>query len=123
MYRSTLFIPLYLYGHYEKVVELGTKMTESMHGLWSLRLSTQVYFYLSLAMLSLHLENPNRPGLESSIKMVEKYKEEIDYMRKACDANYGMWSLLLEALLCEVRGDSSGAMLAFEVMTFPPAPY
>ncbi|KAM5429440.1 Chk1 protein kinase [Microsporum canis] len=114
MYRSIIFIPLYAFGHYSKIMELGAEMIDELRGVFSLRLATQVYFYLSLATLSLHLEDPQRPDLESSINTVERYKKEIDYMRNACDANYGMWSLLVKALLCEVRKDFQGALVAFE---------
>lgn len=115
MYNAMLFVPLYAYGYHAKIVELGNKMVDSMHGLWSLRLGTQFYFYFALALLSLHLEDPNRPDLESSLEAVEKYKKEIDYMRNNCDANYGMWSLLLEALLHEVKGNCTEAIQSFEV--------
>ncbi|KAK2882686.1 hypothetical protein FQN49_000118 [Arthroderma sp. PD_2] len=114
MYRSILFTPLYAYGHYTKIVELGTEMIDNLRGIWSSRLATQVYFYLSLATLSLHLEDPQRPGVESSIDSVDRYKKEIDYMRDACDANYGTWSLMVQALLFEVKEDFQGALVAFE---------
>ncbi|KAF3491203.1 two-component sensor protein histidine protein kinase [Arthroderma uncinatum] len=114
MYRSVLFIPLYAYGHYAKIVELGTEMAGQLHGIWSSRLATQAYFYLSMATLSLHLEDPQLPGVESSISAVEGYKKEIDYMRGGCDANYGTWSLMVQALLCEVKKDFQGALIAFE---------
>ncbi|KAK2740197.1 hypothetical protein FQN57_006208 [Myotisia sp. PD_48] len=114
MYHCILFVPLYLYGHYDTVVELGTKMIESLPGLWASRLKIQAHFYLSLSILSLHLDNPNRPGLELSIQKVEEYKKVVDFARKACDANYGMWSLLLEGMLHELKKNMVGAMKALE---------
>jgi hypothetical protein len=108
-------VPLYLYGHHERVVEVGTKMTATLDGLWSTRAATLTYFYLSLSTVTLYLENPNREGLGSSLERVRKYKSEVDFKRRACDVNYGMWSLLLEALICEVTGDYQGTMQAFEV--------
>lgn len=94
---------------------MGAEMVGQLRGIFSSRLATQVYFYLSLATLSLHFEDPLRPDLEENLKKVERYKEEIDYMRDACDANYGMWSLLVKALLSELKRDFQGALVAFEV--------
>lgn len=113
-YYSTVMIPLFLYGYNDKVVRLGTKMTETLHGMWSLRSATQTYFYLSLALLTIELDNPTHEPDQDVIAQVRKYKEEVDFKRQACDANYGMWSLLLEALLAEIAGDLSGANRAFE---------
>ncbi|GBF62082.1 autoinducer 2 sensor kinase/phosphatase [Trichophyton mentagrophytes] len=113
-YRSIILIPLYVFGHYARIVEMGAEMVGQLRGIFSSRLATQVYFYLSLATLSLHFEDPLRPDLEENLKKVERYKEEIDYMRDACDANYGMWSLLVKALLSELKRDFQGALVAFE---------
>ncbi|KKZ67766.1 hypothetical protein EMCG_06532 [[Emmonsia] crescens] len=114
MYRAMSLIPLYAYGYYEKVVEIATDMTKTLAGLWSLRAATHTYFYLSLSMLNLHLDDPSRPGLEETIKKVTEYKKEIDFKARACDANYGMWSLILEGLICEASGKFQSALLAFE---------
>ncbi|PGG95395.1 serine/threonine protein kinase [Helicocarpus griseus UAMH5409] len=114
MYRAMSLLPLYLYGYHEKLVEIATEMTKTLPGLWTLRAATHTYFYLSLALLSLHLDDPSRPGLEDTIKQVMEYKKEIDFKTSACDANYGMWSLILEALLCEANGNLQDALPAFE---------
>ena len=115
IYWGMAMMPLYLYGHHEMAVEVGTKITETIDGLWSIRIAPLVYFYLSLSILSLHLDNPSREGLEESLETVRKYKYEIDFARSACDPNYGMWSLILEAMICEVTGDQADAVHAFEV--------
>ncbi|KAK2785387.1 hypothetical protein FQN52_008446 [Onygenales sp. PD_12] len=114
MYRAMNLIPLYLYGYHEKLVEIAIEMTKTLPALWSLRTATLTYFYLSLAMLSLHLDDPSRPGLQSTIEQVREYKKEIDFKTSACDANYGMWSFILEALLSEASGNLQGALRAFE---------
>ncbi|EER42214.1 sensor histidine kinase/response regulator [Histoplasma capsulatum H143] len=114
LYRAMSLVPLYFYGYYEKVVEIGTDMMKTVAGLWSLRAATQTYFYLSLAMLNLHLDDPSRPGLEETINQVREYKKEIDFKARACDANYGTWALLLEGLICEASGKFQSSLVAFE---------
>lgn len=115
MYRAIMLVPLYLYGYHDKVVETGTKVVENIRSLWSSRYAPHTYFYISLAILSLHLDDPSRPGLLADMDLVKEYKAKIDFMSNACDVNYGMWSLLLEALLCEVDRDFPGTVKALEV--------
>ncbi|EEP82380.1 hypothetical protein UREG_07245 [Uncinocarpus reesii 1704] len=113
-YRAIMLVPLYLYGYYDRVVDVGTAIVNNIECLWSSRFATQTYFYLSLAILSRHIEDPSRPGLEQDIELVQKYKQEIDLMESACNTNFGMWSLLVQALLCELKEDYSGTMQALE---------
>lgn len=115
IYCGLSLMPLYLYGHHETAVEVGTKIMDSIHGLWSIRVAVLIYFYLSLSILSLHHDDPTREGLESSLETVRKYKAEIDFARSACDSNYGMWSLILEAMIHEVTGGHAEAIQSYEV--------
>ena len=115
IYWGLAMIPLFAYGHHTKAIQLGMQMMETMPRLWSARVSYVVYFYLALSLLTLHNEYPARGYLDGSLHTVLKYKAEVDFARSACDANYGMWSLILEALICEVRNDHTSAIQSFEV--------
>jgi tetratricopeptide (TPR) repeat protein len=115
IYWGLGMIALYVYGHHEKAIEVGSSMMESVDRLWSMRVSYLIYFYLSLSILTQHFDDPSHSQLDSRMEDVLKYKAEIDFARSACDANYGMWSLLLEALLCELREEFNPAVLAYEV--------
>ncbi|KMU71915.1 histidine kinase [Coccidioides immitis RMSCC 3703] len=113
-YRAMMLIPLYLYGYYDRVVEVGTEIVNNIECLWSSRFATQTYFYLSLGIMSRRLEDPGRPGLKEDIELVRKYKKEIDFMESACHTNFGMWSLLVQALLSEISNDYSATMQGLE---------
>ncbi|KAI2419924.1 Chk1 protein kinase [Ophidiomyces ophidiicola] len=113
-YRAMMLIPLYLYGHYDRAVEIGTEIVNNIECLWSSRFATQTYFYLSLAIMSRRLENPGRPDLQEDIKLVERFKSEIELMETACHTNFAMWSLIVKALLCELNEDYSATMQALE---------
>ena len=118
IYWGLAMIPLFAYGHHNKVIELGIQMMETMPRLWSARVAYVVYFYLALSLLTLHNDYPARGYLDGNLKIVLKYKAEVDFARSACDANYGMWSLILEALIYEVRNDHTSAIQTFEVSYF-----
>lgn len=115
IYWGLAMIPLFVYGHHSKAIELGVQMMDTMPRLWSARVSYVVYFYLALSLLTLHNDYPAGGYLDGNMKTVLRYKAEVDFARSACDANYGMWSLILEALVFEVRNDHSSAIRAFEV--------
>lgn len=115
IYWGLAVIPLYTYGHYEKAIELGTSMVDSINRLWSLRIRYSVKFYLSLSILTRHLKHPIGSDMDLCLDNVFKYQEEIEFARTSCNANYGMWSSLLEALLCEIRQESRSATKAYEV--------
>lgn len=114
IYYGLSMIALTLYGHHTKAVQVGTQLLETAHRLWSVRVSYVIYFYLSVALLILHNDYPAQGYLDGKMDMVLQYKAEIDFARSCSDANYGMWALLLEALICEVRNDHSAAIQAFE---------
>ncbi|KAL4810039.1 hypothetical protein BDV18DRAFT_52126 [Aspergillus unguis] len=114
IYQALSLIPLYLYGHHTKAVQLAAEMEESISRLWSARVSYVVYFYAALSHLTIHNDNPTRAYLDGKLDIVLRYKAEIDFARQACDANYGMWALILEALVYEVQDDHTSALQAFE---------
>ncbi|KAL4782422.1 hypothetical protein BJX76DRAFT_358973 [Aspergillus varians] len=114
IYYALALIPLFLYGHHAKAIELAAQMEESISRLWSSRISYVVYFYSALCHLTIHNDNPTRCYLDGKLEIVLKYKAEIDFVRQACEANYGMWALILEALIYEVQDDHTSALQTFE---------
>ncbi|KAJ5887929.1 hypothetical protein N7495_007970 [Penicillium taxi] len=114
IYYGLAMIPLTLFGHHCKAIEVGTYILETAPRLWSVRVKYVIYFYLSISILTLHSDYPDRGHLEGKMKMILQYKSEIDFARRCSDANYGMWSLLLEALIAEARNDHGTATQAFE---------
>jgi len=114
IYYGLSLIPLFLYGHYSRAIQVGTQLLETAHRLWSVRVTYVIYFYLSISLLTLHNDNPAHGYLDGKLDTVLQYKAEIDFARNCSDANYGMWALLLEALIFEVRNDHSAAIQAFE---------
>lgn len=114
IYWSFAMLPLYVYGHYDKIIELGNSMMDSIQRLWCMRAAHLTYFILPLAILTKHIDNPNAGSLESHMKVVLECKEVINFARKACDANYAMWSLLIEALMHEHKMKINSAVQAYE---------
>ncbi|KAI5298209.1 hypothetical protein KEM55_003677, partial [Ascosphaera atra] len=89
-------------------------MLNNISYMFTLRSIVTIHFYLALALLTKHLDDPSLPGLEPHLEQIRRSKAEVDYYRKACEANYGMWSLILEALLQELENVYSVAMRTLE---------
>lgn len=114
LYYGLNMIPLFLFGHHHKAIEIGNEILNTSHRLWSVRVSYIIHFYMAISLLTLHNDYPSQGYLDGNMDVVLKHKAEIDFARSCSDANYGMWSFILEALISEVRNDYNSAILNFE---------
>ncbi|OQE40931.1 hypothetical protein PENCOP_c005G00711 [Penicillium coprophilum] len=114
IYWGLAMIPLFLFGHHTRAIQVGTQLLFTTHRLWSARVCYVIYFYLAASLLTLHNDNPSQGHLDGKMDTLLEYKAEIDFAREASESNYGMWSLILEALIAEVRNDHSGAIRSYE---------
>ena len=113
-YNSLHIIPLYLFGHYDKAIEVGNQVNETINELWSFRNSRLTLFYLSLSLLAKAKEIPAGPERDILIGKVTKYKETIAEWQAECDVNYLMWSHLIAAEMAELIGDYHNAIQSYE---------
>ncbi|KAL8704298.1 MAG: hypothetical protein Q9201_002520 [Fulgogasparrea decipioides] len=107
-------IPLYLFGFYDRAIEVGTATSESIHQLWSIRNNRLNLFYLSLSLLARLRENPATPEYSSLLNQVQEYKAQIDAWQTESSANYLMWSLLIEAEVADLTQKYHEATLCYE---------
>ena len=114
IYNSLQMIPLYLYGHYEKAIQLSNDIVTSIHQLWSMRISRLTLFYSSLSLLAQLREGEHDHNRDPIITTVRQYKERIAQWQTECNVNYLMWELLIEAELAEIEGCYGEAIRAYE---------
>ena len=114
IYNSLQMIPLYLYGHYGKAIQLSNEIVTSVYQLWSMRISRLTLFYASLSLLAQLRESNNDQDRDRIIMTVRNYKARIAQWQVECSANYLMWELLLEAELAEIDGHYGEAIRAYE---------
>ncbi|KAH8695518.1 putative sensor histidine kinase/response regulator [Talaromyces proteolyticus] len=114
IYWGHAMVALYVFGHYEKVIEVGMNMLESVSRLWSLRVAHLIYFYLALSIFTQHFENQNSSTLESHLDDVAVCKEKIEFAAKACEVNYKMWLSIIDALLYEYKGEFNHSVRSYE---------
>jgi len=114
VYNSLHMIPLYLFGHYKKAIEIGTTLLGNLHELWTMRNGRMTLFYLSLSVLAELRENAINVDNEALLDRVRGYTRQIEEWQAVCDANYAMWSLLLTAEVMELEGNMHGSIRAYE---------
>jgi signal transduction histidine kinase/CheY-like chemotaxis protein len=114
IYWGLAMIPLFLFGHHTRAIEVGTQLLSTRHRLWSARVSYVIQFYLATSLLMLHNDNPAQGYLDGKMDTLLDYKAEIDFARNSSEANYGMWAMILEALIAEVRNDHSASIQGYE---------
>ena len=114
IYNSLQMIPLYLYGHYQKGIQISNEIVTSIHQLWSMRISRLTLFYASLCLLARFREGNSDQDRDAILLKVRKYKAYIAQWEIECNANYFMWELLIEAELAEIEGHYGAAIQAYE---------
>ncbi len=114
IYKSLQMIPLYLYGHYQKVIQLSNEIEPSIHQLWSMRISRLSLFYASLSLIAQLREGNSDQNRDTILIKVRQYKARIAQWQVECHANYLMWELLIEAELAEIEDRYGEAIQAYE---------
>lgn len=107
-------IPLYLFGFYDKAIEVGTATSESIHQLWSIRNNRLNLFYLSLSLLARMREHPSKAENADILDQIRGYKAQIDAWQSESSVNYLMWSLLIEAEIADLTQKYHEATLCYE---------
>ncbi|KAL8734393.1 MAG: hypothetical protein Q9166_001591 [cf. Caloplaca sp. 2 TL-2023] len=114
VYNSMMMIPLYLYGFYDKAIEIGFATAESIHQLWSIRNNRLNLFYLSLSLVAKIRDR--HPMAEDNVLLdqVREYKAQIDAWQTESSVNYLMWSLMIEAEIADLTHKYHEATICYE---------
>ncbi|KAK2780086.1 sensor histidine kinase response [Colletotrichum kahawae] len=122
-YESIEIVPLFIYGHYDRAIEVGQACYESVQNLWSARNSRLVIFFYGLALAGRMLRRLNDPRLDPN-DLVEETEDTVYRLRELTkrikewevytDVNYLSWSRILEAQIDELTCDYGGAVKLYE---------
>lgn len=139
-YEGIEIAPLFLYGHYERAVDIGMSCLEVIDVIWSARNTRFTMFMHGLSLAGLmwsKLQNPLRAlnrekGAHHSkvsfgpseselhkevtkvVKKIKELKRMIVDWQAVSDVNYLSWSELLAAQISEMEVDHGAAMLHYE---------
>lgn len=109
-----MMIPLYLYGFYDRAIQVGFATSESIHQLWSVHNNRLNLFYLSLALVAKIRDSGPHSDEAGLLDQVREYKAQIDAWQTESSVNYLMWSLLIEAEIADLTNKYHEATLCYE---------
>ncbi|KAH8706560.1 hypothetical protein BGZ61DRAFT_350691 [Ilyonectria robusta] len=122
-YESFEIVPLFLYGHYERAIQIGKGCIGQLEMLWSARNSRLILFFYGLAQagqLLRKIQDPCTPSeglasqVEEVIKELQAFIKMIDEWATVSDINYFAWSTLLRAQVAELSKDHGAAIQHYE---------
>ncbi|RDA92245.1 hypothetical protein CP533_5691 [Ophiocordyceps camponoti-saundersi (nom. inval.)] len=123
-YESLELVALFLYGHYERAVEVGRRCCKLLSMLWSARNSRLMLLFYGLSrtgQLLRRMQDPRRAaGTDFSAhtdEVVTELGRFVDMMLNwsaVSDVNYRSWTQLLKAQMAELREDHGQAIQHYE---------
>lgn len=122
-YESMEIVPLYLFGHYDRAVQVGKRCVANEQLLWSARNTrlAMLFYGLSLAGLIFRkLQDPRNQDtdvdeeIKATIGTLEMLRRKITDWEVVSDVNYLPWSHFLQAQICELKEDIGEAIRAYE---------
>ncbi|KAK2064586.1 hsp90-like protein [Colletotrichum caudatum] len=122
-YETIEIVPLFIYGHYDRAIEIGQACYETIQNLWSARNSRLVMFFYGLALAGSMLRKLNDPRLvpncltnetETTLHKLRELTKRIKEWEVYTEVNYMSWSKILEAQIAELTGDYGGTVKLYE---------
>ncbi|EFW99038.1 sensor histidine kinase response [Grosmannia clavigera kw1407] len=127
-YESMELVPLYLYGHYDRALELGQRCLGRGRLMLSARNTRLVMLFYGLALAGLVLRRQQDPRrrrdgdgvveeqdrTEDTILKLQELRKGIQDWSDVSDINYLAWSTLLDAQISELSNDVGRALRQYE---------
>jgi signal transduction histidine kinase/predicted ATPase/CheY-like chemotaxis protein len=116
LYWSNALPVLYLFGHHQYCVEVGTRLVNgTIKDLWSVKPVSNIWFYLSLSLLALARDDPSEEARSEALQQAKTYKQQLDLWGSVNDVNYAAWSHILGAEISDVSKDYEAAIHGYEM--------
>ena len=141
-YEGLEIAPLFLFGHYDSAIIVGSGCLRNLDAVWSARNTRFTMFFQGLSLAGVmwgKLQDPRRslnsnasPDLGHSafnfqpteeeiqeevvgvVKMIKYFKRKIEDWQVVNDVNYLAWSKLLAAQIAEMENDHGAALMYYE---------
>ncbi|CAN8103700.1 unnamed protein product [Discula destructiva] len=122
-YETLEIVPLFLFGHYDKAVQVGKRCVAREHLMWSSRntRSVMLFYGLSLAAVIFRkLEDPRNQDtdiddeIKAAISNLQLLKRKITDWEVVSPVSYLPWSVFLLAQISELQHEHGAAVRAYE---------
>lgn len=123
-YETMEIIPLFLFSHYEKAVQIGKHCLSHEDIMWSARNTRSVMLFYGLSLASIifgKMEDPTRSRdqnideqINATIETLKMLRKKIKDWEVVSDVNYVSWSSFLQAQIYELHQKDGAAIRAYE---------
>ncbi|CAH0014654.1 unnamed protein product [Clonostachys rhizophaga] len=123
LYESLELVPLFIYGHYDRAVEIGRRCFENLELFWSLRNSRLVVLVYGLALTGRLLRrmhdprsspNDHRAEVEQVVQDLQKFSKMIKDWAGNYNVNYYAWWKILDAQIAELKHEHGVSIQHYE---------
>ena len=128
LYETVELVPLFLYGHYDRVIEISKRCMEKRALILSARNTRLVMLFYGLALAGKELRQQEDPRLNASgegaaqegervseiISQIQQLSKGIQDWSKVSNINYFAWYTLLDAQIADLAKDCGNAMCLYE---------
>ncbi|KYK55260.1 ATPase-like, ATP-binding domain protein [Drechmeria coniospora] len=122
-YESMELVALFLFGHYERAIEIGRRCCDKISMLWSARNSKLILLFYGLARtghLLRQMQDPRSQAEDFSadaqdvVLELRGFVKLMEQWSVVSDVNYRSWSSLLGAQIAELSNDHGQAIQHYE---------
>lgn len=122
-YETLEVIPLFLFGHYDKAVQVGKRCVANEQIMWSARNTRSAMLFYGLALAAIifrKLEDPRYRDndideeTKTTIETLQLLKRKITDWEVVSPVNYLPWSIFLHAQISELQQDHGAAVRDYE---------
>ncbi|KAL7798156.1 hypothetical protein V8C37DRAFT_368916 [Trichoderma ceciliae] len=122
-YESFEIVALFLFGHYDRAIEIGERCFEQLADLWSARNTRMIILFYGLALtgrLLRQIQDPRRQSGDFSADTTQLMEKLNVFLRMINDwavvsnVNYLTWAKLLEAQMAELSSQHGESIQHYE---------
>ncbi|KAI9708455.1 MAG: hypothetical protein M1820_003916 [Bogoriella megaspora] len=114
LYKSALMVAMFRFGYHEEGLKLGKELVDIRKGVWCIRWHYSTLFYLSLSLIAVIRNYPNRSDHDELLRQVESHRATIVQIAAVNDVNYAAWIHMLDAELCDITEGWPAAGKSYE---------
>ncbi|KAI7111285.1 hypothetical protein KC324_g19847, partial [Hortaea werneckii] len=105
---------LYRFGYYKEALALGEDMLPAMDEIWCMRYTYSDMFYMSLCVIAMLRDKPDRNDRDELLQKVEDWRAKIKIASSCNSVNYETFLAMLDGEVADVNGQYGTVLQHYE---------
>ncbi|KAI7577123.1 hypothetical protein KC316_g10420, partial [Hortaea werneckii] len=114
IYKSYQLVTLYRFGYYKEALALGEDMLPAMDEIWCMRYTYSDMFYMSLCVIAMLRDKPDRNDRDELLQKVEDWRAKIKIASSCNSVNYETFLAMLDGEVADVNGQYGTVLQHYE---------